>query len=485
MKEMRFRGKPDVKAARALLREANIALLMIALAFSGCLTKPLQNQPLREQAPDSGYRLSNTPADKNNSESLFVVLAFSGGGIRAAAFSYGVLEKLRDTEIVWEGQRRRLLDEVDVISSVSGGSLPAAYFGVFGARIFEDFPDKVLYRNIQGALLKRMFTPANIVRLFSPRYGRTDILAKMFSRDIFEKKTFVDLIDKQVRPFLVINSTDISLGSRFEFTQQQFDLLNSDLGSYPIGHAVAASSAYPGLLTPMTLRNYPKGPDFHAPEWIAEELRRHDPSRIRYSLGRDYQSYLLPGSPYIHLVDGGVSDNLGILPIIQFAGGALPDESIQIGVKHFAVKKFVILLVNAKQSGKVDFNLRQKVIGIFKVLPAAGGKPISNFSTLEIAYLRTYIRTLTERQRFREQIAKVFGKQEIKEKLPEHDAPDIDYHFIEVAFDSLRDEREEAYLNEIPTALKLKREQVDRLRRAAETILDTHPDFQKLLEGLQ
>jgi predicted acylesterase/phospholipase RssA len=460
-------------------------ILVIALALAGCTTIPPQNKILTEKVGDSGYRLSNTPPGKNNSDSLFVLLAFSGGGSRAAAFSYGVLEKLRDTEIGWEGQRHRLLDEVDVISSVSGGSLPAAYYGLFGDRIFEDFSDKVLYKSIQGTLLKRMFSPANLVRLLSPRYGRTDILAKIFSEDIFEKKTFVDLIDKQVRPFLVINSTDISLGSRFEFTQQQFDLLNSDLSSYPIGHAVAASSAYPGLLTPMTLHNYPKGPDFHPPEWIAEELRRHDPSRPRYSLGRDYQSYLLPGSPYIHLVDGGVSDNLGILPIIQFAGGALPNESIQIGVKQAAVKKFVIILVNAKQSGKVDFNIRQKVIGIFKVLTAAGGKPMSNFSTLEIAYLRTYIRTLTERQRFREQVAMVSGEEEIKEKLPELDAPDIDYHFIEVAFDSLRDEREEAYLNEIPTALKLKREQVDRLRRAAETILDIHPDFEKLLEGLQ
>ena len=245
MKARRFREKPDVKATRSSLRQANIVILMIALAFAGCIAMPLQNKPLKEEVAGNGYRLSNTPPGRDNSDSLFVVLAFSGGGIRAAAFSYGVLEKLRDTEIIWEGQRRRLLDEVDVISSVSGGSLPAAYFGLFGDRIFEDFPDKVLYKSFECALLKRMSAPASIVRLFSPRYGRTDVLAKMFSREIFENKTFADLIDKHVRPFLVINSTDISLGSRFEFTQQQFDLLNSDLSSYPIGHAVAASSAYP------------------------------------------------------------------------------------------------------------------------------------------------------------------------------------------------------------------------------------------------
>ena len=47
----------------------------------------------------------------------------------------------------------RLLDEVDTISGVSGGSFPAAYFGLYGDRIFEDFEERFLYRNVQGALL--------------------------------------------------------------------------------------------------------------------------------------------------------------------------------------------------------------------------------------------------------------------------------------------------------------------------------------------
>ncbi|MFA6242991.1 MAG: patatin-like phospholipase family protein, partial [Candidatus Hydrogenedentales bacterium] len=423
----------------------------VALAIAGCASIPPQNDPLTKAVGDSGYRLSNTPPGKNNSDSMFVVLAFSGGGTRAAAFSYGVLEKLRDTEIVWEGEPHRLLDEVDVITSVSGGSLPAAYYGLFGDRIFEDFLDKVLCRNIGGDFMKQVFAPLNMVKLFSPRFGRTDILAKMFTSDIFEGKTFADLIAKNERPFLVINSTNIALGSRFEFTQQQFDLLNSDLASYPIGFAVAASSAYPGYLTPVTLTNYPKGPDFHPPAWIAEEERRDDPSRIRYPLFRDYQSYLKPGSPYIHLVDGGVSDNLGILPVIQFAGGALPSDSIQIDAKqidaqqidakHVELKKFVIILVNAKQPGPTEYNTQQKVVNVFKVLLAAGEKPMTNFSTLETAYLRTYIRTLTERQRLRDQITNAFGEEEIKAKLPGLPASDTDYSFIEVAFDTQGDEQ--------------------------------------------
>lgn len=55
------------------------------------------------------------------SEELLLLLTFSGGGTRAAAFSYGVLEALADTKISINGKERRLLDEVDGISSVSGG----------------------------------------------------------------------------------------------------------------------------------------------------------------------------------------------------------------------------------------------------------------------------------------------------------------------------------------------------------------------------
>ena len=87
-----------------------------------------------------------------NSENLLLYLTFSGGGTRAAALSYGVLEELRKTEVVIDGKKRRLLDEIDGISSVSGGSFTAGYYGLFGDRIFEDFESKFLKKNIQGAL---------------------------------------------------------------------------------------------------------------------------------------------------------------------------------------------------------------------------------------------------------------------------------------------------------------------------------------------
>ena len=52
-----------------------------------------------------------------------------------------------------------------------------------------------------------------------------------YNDTVFEGKTFADLLKKPQGsvPFLVLNSTDISINHRFEFTQDQFDLLCSDL----------------------------------------------------------------------------------------------------------------------------------------------------------------------------------------------------------------------------------------------------------------
>ena len=106
------------------------------------------NAPLEKFTPDYGY-IAHNMGPEGNSEEILLILSFSGGGTRAAAFSYGVLEELRATEVTFDGKKRRLLDEVDMISGVSGGSFTAAYFGLFGDRIFEDYESRFLKKNVE------------------------------------------------------------------------------------------------------------------------------------------------------------------------------------------------------------------------------------------------------------------------------------------------------------------------------------------------
>ncbi|HEY8245158.1 MAG TPA: patatin-like phospholipase family protein, partial [Casimicrobiaceae bacterium] len=108
---------------------------MLGLFLGGCATRPV-NPPITQADPRSGYRLETRQATSTNSKENLVILAFSGGGTRAAAFSYGVLEYLRKTEIVGaNGQRVRLLDSIDVITGVSGGSFTALAYGLYGEKL--------------------------------------------------------------------------------------------------------------------------------------------------------------------------------------------------------------------------------------------------------------------------------------------------------------------------------------------------------------
>jgi len=123
-------------------------LLVSALLAGGCSSiGNVKNEPV-EQLPGGEQRFSQ----QHPAGDTLLLLAFSGGGTRAAALSYGVLEELRDAHYQADGRKIRLLDEVDKISSVSGGSFTSAYYGLFGDQIFEDFKDVFLYKNVQGDL---------------------------------------------------------------------------------------------------------------------------------------------------------------------------------------------------------------------------------------------------------------------------------------------------------------------------------------------
>ena len=239
-----------------------------------------------------GYRYRNVRPDPAEEE-LFVILAFSGGGTRAAAFSYGLLEGLAGIEYQpAAGPKRTLLEDVDVISSVSGGSFTAAHYALFGAAGFKRFEDDFLYRNIQGELIARALAPWNWARLARSSFGRIDLAAELYDEAVFQGATFATLLAQPKRPYLLLNATDMTEGARFEFTQDQFDLLCSDLSDVKVARAVAASSAFPVLLSPLTLHNYSATPcrGYERPEWLTNALRSTAEPR-RVALARSLWSY--------------------------------------------------------------------------------------------------------------------------------------------------------------------------------------------------
>src|SRR5262245_65649534 len=111
-----------------------------------------------------------------NPDSL-VMLAFAGGGTRAAALSYGVLEELRRTPIVVNGHQHSLLDEVDLVAGVSGGSFTALAYALYGQRLFHEYPYRFLKRNVQGELIRRVLSQTSWFRLATDRHCRSELAA--------------------------------------------------------------------------------------------------------------------------------------------------------------------------------------------------------------------------------------------------------------------------------------------------------------------
>jgi NTE family protein len=462
------------------LNKKRILMDALLLAFSftvGCAHYPV-NQPIKEVRPDAGYRAAfmKTP---ENSDSLLLYLTFSGGGMRAAALSYGVLEELRKTEIVLDGRERRLLDEVDGISSVSGGSFTAGYYGLFGDRIFEDFESKFLKKNIQRSLILRaLLNVANWVRLFSPAFARSDLAAEYYDKHIFGGGTFGDIAGRK-SPFIVMNATDMTHGTRVGFTQEAFDLICSDLSLFPVGRAAAASSAIPMALTPITLRNYAGTCGFKTPEGSEKVLEDRDILERQFYLHNDIAPFLDPEKkPYIHLVDGGVGDNLGLKGVLDrviFRGSAW--GTIQ-GTPLENVRKVVLIVVNAETEPDPKWDRTEKIPTFGVMLASYSSIAIDRYNEETIALLKESVGSWAN---------------EIKTERCKGGAVsaspgscgDIQFYVVEVKFDALKDETERMHFKRLPTALKLSPEEVDKTRDAAHRILAESGEFQRLLLDLK
>ncbi|HEY2013262.1 MAG TPA: patatin-like phospholipase family protein, partial [Bryobacteraceae bacterium] len=239
---------------RAIMRRLRALSVIPMLLLGACssLSVPM-NEPLRSVAGNTEYRLLDVNR-AGGAESALVLVALSGGGKRSAAFGHGVLRGMRDIHVRPEGKDSTLLDEVDLLAGVSGGSFPAAHFGLYGGKSFETFPDEFLYPDVEAYIWGTFLLPWNWDWLVNPLVGTNDRMTQIYDRLMFRGATFADLA-RRGRPQVSINATDISFGLPFGFLPQTFDVICSDLAGVPVARAVAASNGFPVLFGPVTLRN--------------------------------------------------------------------------------------------------------------------------------------------------------------------------------------------------------------------------------------
>jgi NTE family protein len=213
-------------------------------------------------------------------------LCLSGGGYRAMLFHVGSL---------WRLYEARLLQGVQRFSSVSGGSITAAVLGLKWprlsfdpARLRDDFVAEVV-APVRALGEETIDKDAIISGIVLP--GRvSDRIARAYDRYLFQGATLQDLPDA---PRFVINATNVQSGALWRFMKpymRDYRVGEVKVPTIPLAQAVAASSAFPPVLSPFEMRL--------------------DENAFTPNSGLDLQRK--PFTTHVFLTDGGVYDNLGL-----------------------------------------------------------------------------------------------------------------------------------------------------------------------------
>ena len=324
-------GGKSMRSLRTLLGTVGAAGLL-----AGCAVRPV-NPELAHYEPDAGYRWSERRVLPDNDPKTLFILAFSGGGTRAAAFSYGVLEELRRTQVGASGLTHSMLSEVDLISGVSGGSFTALAYAFYGEQLFDHYEQQFLKRDVEGELLKRLFDPLTWPQTLSSGFGRSELAEQYYDEILFHGATYADLIAEPT-PTAIANATDIATGLRWSFSAANFDIICSDLNKMHLARAAAASSAVPVALSPVTINNYGGSCGYRDPPWVQAAIKPRERAwpgnraQQRYRSLRAYENGR--DRPYIHLVDGGLAGNLGVYPVVEALQEAEASEAFSQGVGY-------------------------------------------------------------------------------------------------------------------------------------------------------
>lgn len=223
-------------------------------------------------------------------------IALSGGGYRAAAFHLGTLRALN---------RLGILSRIDVISSVSGGSILSAFYGLHKDEDFEEieksFRQRLKKSSLLGYIINLMIVLAIpiglsffisswflLLFLLLIPFGfniipSSKVIAWTYDKIFFRNSKLKDLPDN---PIIGINATNLVKGRLFTFSKQDvggYDYRENDksiiMGTeIPISFAVSCSTCVPSFFSPQRLGN-------------------------KYFIDGKYKDNLL--------VDGGLYDNQG------------------------------------------------------------------------------------------------------------------------------------------------------------------------------
>lgn len=357
-------------------------LPLLAAMLAGCATPTFDNAPRNVPVTPAFVTQASVPRDIVGH--LVIGLSLSGGGLRAAAFGLGVVQALAEADAY---------DDLTFISSVSGGSLLAAWLGLHGRDGLQHFRDRVLLQDLERDLRLDWLSLPNLSRLLAGGLNDRSNLARRLDAEVFRGATFADLYRRN-KPDVWINATDLYHRIPFPFTPPAFLALCSDLSALPVSEAVAASMAVPLLFAPVVLRTHPEAcltplPPLEAPlrdtaggatdtaASVAQAVRDYrDPSRVRY----------------LKLADGGLTDNQGLASILVARALSGTAHGPLTEADAVRMRRMLFLIVDAGRAPAGDWVLRPQGPGGLDAGIAAADAAIDSATRLSATAFRDMAR---------------------------------------------------------------------------------------------
>ncbi len=440
--------------------DKSLFLAVISFILHGCVTYGVvKNTPITRLDTENSYSVTASkglqPIDDTE-----LIIAFSGGGGRAAALSYGVMSALRDTGLNINSQQKNMLDEIDRISAVSGGSFTAAYYGLYGDRIFDDYIDNFLHRDIQKDLLLNMLNPLNWFR----SSGRTELAIEYFNETLFHGATYQDMIQED-KPLIIINSSDLGYGIRFSYLQEYFNLICSDLTTFNVARAVASSSAVPVLFNPVVMENFASC-GAEKPDWLKNAEKKHANDPHMAMLTNGLNTYLdKQNRKYVHFVDGGITDNLGLRVIFdttELLGGIKNYFKLS---KSSIPRRIAVISVNASTTSEPEMDLSNRQPNLEQSINAMTDVQLHRYNLVTLTMMQETLK------KWAQQLS-----------TPDHP---VEPYFIQIKFTDIKQKQERSFFNRIPTSFSLSNQQVDKLVEVGKKLIIENPEYQRLVNDIK
>ncbi len=462
-------------------RLVRVGRMVVCTALvAGCTQ--IHNDPINQQltANPAKVEAAVAPEVQTNPDDMVVALSFSGGGMRAAAFSYGVLTGFDETPVRMSTGMRPLLDHIDFISGVSGGSVLAAYYGLRRREAMADFKQRFLLANAEESLVTDL-SFFNIAKGLQGGVNDPTQFPRWLDAHLFNGATFKDLNNGR-RPAVWINASDIYNRTPFLFSPVTFSALCSDLQNYPVSMAVAASAAVPVVFSPIVIKNFEGGCPVGLPEWV-QRVRNDDNAAPLIRTSADaLERYRTGEIKYVKLLDGGLVDNYGLagFSITRLAsrtpyGPLQPEEAVKL-------RRLLFLVVDSGRAPSGSW--AQTVAGPSGVDlitatsdTATGSGAIGSYTSFDgimddyRADLVKWRCALPEAERRR--LGAPTG----------WNCKDVRFFIGRLSFDQLGPERAAA-LNAVETRFRLPPQQVDMLIDAGRDALKTNVVFRAFLKSL-